>query len=146
MTHRRIVAVLGAAGVFVHAPTSNATVSKIEQKCASKMATAARKLGDTYIKVTAKCRDSDLAGKTIGACPDGKGVQAIEKAAAKLDATIAKQCGSVCSTSSSVRRWPETPDWQAKSRLDRVPSSRERTAFATSGCCWSSFSRSSLRW
>lgn len=102
MTHRRIVAVLGAAGVFVHAPTSNATVSKIEQKCASKMATAARKLGDTYIKVTAKCRDSDLAGKTIGACPDAKGVQAIEKAAAKLDATIAKQCGSVCSTSSSV--------------------------------------------
>lgn len=77
-----------------------------EAKCSKGLAKGAQKLYATIIKETAKCRDSDISGKT----PDAndcdplptKSADKVGKAFDKLVATANKSCASTCSVSEDI--------------------------------------------
>ncbi len=74
-------------------------VSSIESKCASTMGKASAKTSKTVTKETAKCRDADISGKTIGACPNAANQTKIDSSKAKLTSSTVKKCVSTCSIS-----------------------------------------------
>jgi hypothetical protein len=95
-----IVTTLTALVLLVLAPGAQAQlVSSIEAKCASTIGKSSSKLAKTYGKEVTKCRDADISGKTVGACPDVKGQGKIDKLASKLTSSVEKKCGSTCSVS-----------------------------------------------
>ena len=57
-------------------------VSSIESKCASTMGKASAKTSKTVTKETAKCRDADISGKTIGICPNAANQTTIDSSKA----------------------------------------------------------------
>jgi len=80
-------------------PAYSAQVTKTELKCAGTLGKAMTKVAKTGFKATAKCRDADISGKLVGACPDGKADLKIQKAIDKAALSGIKSCGSVCSVS-----------------------------------------------
>jgi hypothetical protein len=78
------------------------TVSPIELKCSLKLGKLASKLASTIIKETASCRDADVNGKLVGACPNSANIAKISKIDAKLAATINSNCASVCSVAQTI--------------------------------------------
>jgi len=76
-----------------------AQVTKTELKCAGSLGKAMTKVSKTAFKGIAKCRDADISGKSIGACPDAKTTDKINKAIAKAAGAGEKSCGSTCSVS-----------------------------------------------
>ena len=66
------------------APPAESAVAKLEQKCASKLGKSSAKLSSTASKSLAKCRNADISGKAVAACPDSKATYKINKASSKL--------------------------------------------------------------
>jgi hypothetical protein len=91
-----------SAGAPSHA-RAQATVSTVELGCAIKMGKIASKLSGTVLRGLSKCRDDDIAGKVVGACPSSANLDAFAKIDAKLGDTIEQRCASVCAVSQSVR-------------------------------------------
>lgn len=95
-----IVATLLGVALLIGAPTANAQlVSSVESKCASTIGKGSSKLAKTYAKEVAKCLDSDIAGSTVGACPNAGNLEKITKAATKVTDGVLKKCKSTCSVS-----------------------------------------------
>ncbi|TFH31540.1 MAG: hypothetical protein E4H00_03300, partial [Myxococcales bacterium] len=95
-----IVTTLAAVALLIGAQAAQAQlISAVESKCASTIGKASAKLAKTYGKEVTKCRNADISGKTVGACPDSKGLAKINKIAGKLTSSIEKKCGSTCSVS-----------------------------------------------
>lgn len=103
----RVVSVLStfaaAAVLLLGNPAApEAAVSKLEQKCASKLGKASSKLTGSAAKALAKCRNADISGKSVGACPDAGANDKINKASSKLLLSAEKSCGSVCGTTQTL--------------------------------------------
>ncbi len=90
------ISIIGSFGV------ADATVTKLERKCASKLGKSSAKLSATAIKSLAKCRNNDISGKTIGACPDAVATDKINSASVKLLLSAEKSCGSTCGTTQTI--------------------------------------------
>jgi hypothetical protein len=97
-------AVIALSALFVVGTvgSGDAAVSKLEQKCASKLGKSSAKLSSTSVKLLAKCRDNDISGKLVGACPDASATGKINKASTKLLGAAEKSCGSNCGVTSSL--------------------------------------------
>ncbi len=94
-----------AAAILVVASAVSAygaVLPQIEQKCLSKMGKSATKVAQTVMKETAACRDRDISGKSVGACPSAANLAKIGKAVAKTASSAAKTCRSFCSLSQDV--------------------------------------------
>lgn len=74
-------------------------IDKQETKCSGQLGKNGEKLNKTYLKEVAKCRDSDISGKAVGACPSASNITKITKAGDKLSGALAKNCVSTCSVS-----------------------------------------------
>ncbi|MFP6626839.1 MAG: hypothetical protein VCA74_07290 [Deltaproteobacteria bacterium] len=94
------VGALAAVVLLSAAPASaavtSAAMTKLEAKCAGKVAKGAAKVSNTVIKETMKCRDRDISGKTVGVCPSSASNAKVAKANAKLAKIARKTCGSTC--------------------------------------------------
>lgn len=91
---------------FTVAPSQVAaqdTLSPGEVACAGKLGKAAAKLASTIVRETMRCRDADIGGKAVGACPNADNLDKIAKIASKLADTVDTRCASVCSVSQSIR-------------------------------------------
>ena len=95
-----IGAMLAAAWLLAtpHAATAQ-LVSSLESKCASTLGKASAKTAKTYAKETAKCRDADISGKAVGACPNAGNQTKIDASKTKLADSAVKKCKSTCSVS-----------------------------------------------
>jgi hypothetical protein len=84
-------------------PTS-ATVltSNVEQKCVQKLAKVSTKVAHVAAKEIAGCRDSDIMGSAPGPCPNAGNLDKITRTGAKLVATAAANCHSVCTVSQGI--------------------------------------------
>jgi hypothetical protein len=90
-----------ATGVLYAPQAADAQViTKLEQKCASKLGKSAAKLTKTIGKEIGKCRLADLKGPA-SVCPST--TEKIDKIASKLAKAADKSCGSVCSISNGIR-------------------------------------------
>jgi hypothetical protein len=76
--------------------------SKVEQKCVSKLGKLSTKLAMTAAKELSRCRNDDLSGAAVGACPNAGNTTKIAKIASKLVGAANASCGSVCSVSQDV--------------------------------------------
>jgi hypothetical protein len=106
MFQRRIIALAAIATAAVLAfgwpTTAQANLGgqdKQETKCGGTLGKSGEKLNKTYLKEVGKCRDSDISGKAIGACPTASNLAKIQKASDKLASSVEKHCGSTCSVS-----------------------------------------------
>lgn len=99
--HVRLPLTVGIAlGIVAWTPTfSSSAVSKPETKCSSKLAKSAGKLADAIIKETSRCRNDDISGKAVGACPSPAATQKIDAAATKLADLVGSSCLANCSHS-----------------------------------------------
>jgi hypothetical protein len=77
--------------------------SKVEIGCAGKLGKAASTLASTFMRETMRCRDADISGKAVGACPNSDSFVKIDKIAAKLEDTIDARCASVCSAEQTIQ-------------------------------------------
>jgi hypothetical protein len=100
---RAVAIIVATLFVAMTATVASATINKQEQKCLSKLGKSAVKLATTYAKGTGKCLNADISGKTVGACPDAKGIAKNAKAAAKVVSSAEKSCFSTCSTDLSTQ-------------------------------------------
>ncbi len=94
--------VAACATIALVSTAASAAVTSQEQKCLGKLGKSAVKQATGYAKGTAKCRDSDISGKTIGACPDAKGIAKNAKSATKTIGAAEKTCLSACSNLSDL--------------------------------------------
>ena len=96
-----IVATLLGVALLIGAPAANAAplVSSVESKCAGTIGKASAKVAKTYGKEVSKCRDADISGSTIGACPTAENLAKVSAAATKLTDSVNKKCQSTCSIS-----------------------------------------------
>src|SRR5262245_10548637 len=93
-------AVLAASVLLLTPYVADAqTVSAVEAKCAQSLGKSSAKVAKTTLKETAKCRDADISGKTIGACPSAENTAKIDAAKTKLTSGAVKKCISTCSVS-----------------------------------------------
>jgi len=76
--------------------------SKLEQKCLKKLSKLSTKLAATAAKETARCRDADINGSAVGACPNAGNVAKIDAIGDKVVAAAVKSCKSVCAVSQDV--------------------------------------------
>lgn len=109
MHHRKLVvttAVVAAAiwtwTAVAPAPALAQAVQPLEEKCNSKVAKSASKQAKTYGKVTAKCRDDQIAAATgpYTACPTD--LTKISAASTKVVESAVGNCGSFCSVHSTL--------------------------------------------
>jgi hypothetical protein len=92
-----LAAMLIAVSASAALPPSN-----VEQKCLSKLGKASTKLATTVAKEVSKCRNDDLSGVVVGACPNAGNTTKIDNIAAKLVDAAKANCKSVCSVSPDV--------------------------------------------
>lgn len=76
--------------------------SKIEQKCLKKLGKLSTKLAGTTAKETASCRDADITGSVVGACPNATNLAKIDAIGDKLVAAAVSSCKSVCAVSQDI--------------------------------------------
>ncbi len=104
----RITTLLGLAGLLFATLSASETIaqdlpSKLEAKCSTKMAKAASKLAGTVLRETMRCRNDDIGGSAIGACPNAGNLTAIAAASDALASAVDSSCGSICSISQDIR-------------------------------------------
>jgi hypothetical protein len=90
------VAVLATSATAAILPTNG------ERKCLGKLGKLGTKLAATVAKETARCRDSDIDGSAVGACPNAGNLDKISIISAKLVDSATSLCKSVCSVSPTV--------------------------------------------
>lgn len=103
MSHA-FTAALAIAVVAVLATSASAAIlpSKSEQKCLGKLGKLGAKLASTVSKETARCRDADIDGSAVGACPNAGNLDKISIISDKLLESATSLCKSLCSLSQSV--------------------------------------------
>jgi len=98
----RVARVALAAVFFAGVADAAVLPSKVEQKCLKKLAKLSTKLAATVAKETAGCRDRDIAGSVVGACPNAANSMKIAAVGGKLVAAAVKSCKSICAVSQDV--------------------------------------------
>jgi hypothetical protein len=98
-----VFAVLVASSAMVASAAVAQELSKLEFTCGLKLGKAASKLASTAIRETMRCRDDDISGATVGACPNAANLTEIAAASALLEEAVDTNCGSVCAISQTIR-------------------------------------------
>lgn len=103
--HRtNLLPAIGAVAALLIAVNASAALlpSSVEQKCLSKLGKMATKLAATTAKELSRCRNDDIAGDVVGACPNPGNNTKIDAIAAKVVAAAESSCKSVCAVSQEI--------------------------------------------
>ncbi len=100
--HSLVVAVLLSTAAATLGPgLCEAALSKVEIKCATKLARGAERLSKATVKSRGACLRKLLRGD-VASCPPAASIDRVTRARGKLIAAAQKFCHSSCSTSSDI--------------------------------------------
>ncbi len=96
-------AIVASSSTYAGGAAAQELPSKLEATCGSKLGKSGSKLAGTMLRETMRCRDDDISGAAVGACPNAANLSDIAAASALLEEAIDTNCGSVCAVSQTIR-------------------------------------------